>query len=40
MIVYLYFKDKKDIENCEKIYCSCQLPVSVFLIKTYEGNPI
>jgi hypothetical protein len=22
MIVYLYFKDKKNIENCEKMYCS------------------
>ena len=25
MIVYLYFKDKKNIENCEKNYCSCYI---------------
>ena len=39
MIVYLYFKDKKNIENCEKIYCSFYILV-YFSWKTYEGTPI
>jgi hypothetical protein len=39
MMVYLYFKDKKNIENYEKIYCSFYILV-YFSWKMYEGTPI
>jgi hypothetical protein len=39
MIVYLYFKDKKNIENSEKMYCSFYILV-YFSLKTYEGTSI
>jgi hypothetical protein len=40
MIVYLYFKDKKNIENCEEqMYCSFYILVYFSLKKkTYEGT--
>jgi hypothetical protein len=31
MIVYLYFEDKKNIENCEKMYCSFYILVYFFM---------
>ena len=38
MIVYLYFKEKKNIKNCEKIYCSGHINYfSVFFIKNVRG---
>jgi hypothetical protein len=39
MIVYLYFKVEKNIENCEKTYCSFYILV-YFSWETYEGTPI
>jgi hypothetical protein len=39
MIVYLYFKDKKNIENCENMYFSCNILVSFSFKKNVCGYP-
>jgi hypothetical protein len=31
MILYLYFEDKKNIEKCEKMYCSFYILVYFFM---------
>jgi hypothetical protein len=40
MIVYLYFKDKKNIENCEKMYCSFYIFISVFFMKNFRYDSV
>jgi hypothetical protein len=48
MIVYLYFEDEKNIENCKEMYCSFYILVYLFMktvwvypyLKTHKKNSI